>query len=154
LVHAFKPDPVTNRQDGERIFDFISNTPEAMHMITFLFSPWASPPTTGRCRARASTPTSGSTPRARAVLVKYHWEPKAGIKNLTQPEAEQIQAKNFNHATQDLFDAIERGDYPEWELLVQIMSDDEHPELDFDPLDDTKLWPPEQFPWLPWAAWC
>ena len=56
---------------------------------------------------------------------------------------------SFNHATQDLHDAIKDGDYPEWELLVQIMSDDEHPELDFDPLDDTKLWPEDQFPWLP-----
>jgi catalase len=85
-----------------------------------------------------------------AVLVKYHWEPlKQGIRNLTQKEAEDIQGKNFNHATQDLYEAIERGDYPEWELCVQIMSDDEHPELDFDPLDDTKLWPKEQFPWYP-----
>jgi catalase len=43
LIHAFKPDPVTNLQDGERIFDFISSSPEAMHMITFLFSPWGIP---------------------------------------------------------------------------------------------------------------
>lgn len=48
-----------------------------------------------------------------------------------------------------MYDAIERGDYPEWELNVQIMSDGDHPELDFDPLDDTKLWPKEQFPWYP-----
>ncbi len=85
-----------------------------------------------------------------AVLVKYHWEPlKQGIKNLLQPEANEIQAVNFNHATLDLYQAIERGDYPEWELCVQIMSDDEHPELDFDPLDPTKLWPADQFPFLP-----
>jgi len=70
-----------------------------------------------------------------AVLVKYHWEPqKQGIRNLTQPEAETIQSKNFNHATQDLYEAIEKGDYPEWELCVQIMSDDEYPKLDFDPI--------------------
>src|SRR5690606_875248 len=85
--------------------------------------------------------------QGQAVLVKYHWEPKQGIKNLTQREAAEIQGQNFNHATQDLYDAIERGDYPEWELYVQIMSDGEHPELDFDPLDDTKLWPNDQFPW-------
>jgi hypothetical protein len=66
-----------------------------------------------------------------------------------QGEAEQIQAKNFNHATHDLFEHIARGEFPEWELLVQIMEDGEHPELDFDPLDDTKLWPQDQFPWLP-----
>ncbi len=54
---------------------------------------------------------------------------------------------NFNHATQDLYDAIEEGNYPEWELYVQIMEDHEHPELDFDPLDPTKLWYKDQFPW-------
>jgi catalase len=74
---------------------------------------------------------------------------KRGIKNLTQKDAEEIQAKNTSHATQDLYEAIERGDYPEWELCVQILSDDEHPELDFDPLDPTKLWDHERFPFLP-----
>src|SRR5690606_31488315 len=54
-----------------------------------------------------------------------------------------------NHATQDLYESIENGDYPEWELNVQIMTDDEHTELDFDPLDDTKIWPSDQFPWFP-----
>ena len=78
--------------------------------------------------------------------MKYHWEPKQGIRNLTQEEAEKIQAKNVEHATQDLYEAIERGDYPEWELFVQIMEDGYHPELDFDPLDVTKLWPEDQFP--------
>lgn len=73
------------------------------------------------------------------VLVKYHWAPKQGVKNLTQAEAEAIQAKNCTHATQDLHDAIERGDFPEWEPAVQMMEDGEHPELDFDPLDDTKI---------------
>ena len=81
--------------------------------------------------------------------MKYHWEPKQGIRNLTQEDANSIQAMNVSHATQDLYEAIERKDYPEWELFVQIMEDDYHPELDFDPLDDTKLWPEEQFPWLP-----
>ena len=52
----------------------------------------------------------------RGRLVKYHWVPKQGVRNLTQDEADAIQATNFNHATQDLYDAIERGDYPEWEL--------------------------------------
>ena len=84
-----------------------------------------------------------------AVLVKYHWEPQQGVKNLTQAEAEVIQAKNFNHATQDLFDNIKKGNFPKWELRVQIMSDDEHPELDFDQLDDTKIWPEDKFPHLP-----
>src|SRR5687768_4288169 len=149
LIHAFKPDPVTNRQDGERIFDFISNTPEAMHMITFLFSPWGIPANYRQMQGSGVNTYKWVNEDGEAVLVKYHWEPLQGIKNLTQQQAEEIQGKNFNHATQDLYEAIEKGEYPQWELNVQIMSDGEHPELDFDPLDDTKLWPTEQFPFLP-----
>ncbi|SOD79664.1 catalase [Spirosoma fluviale] len=149
MVHSLKPDPITNRQDGGRIFDFMSNTPESVHMITFLFSPWGIPANYRQMQGSGVNTYKWVNEQGEGVLVKYHWEPKQGIKNLTQPEAEQIQAKNFNHATQDLYDAIEAGNFPQWELLVQIMSDDEHPELDFDPLDDTKLWPQDQFPWLP-----
>jgi catalase len=148
LVHAFKPDPVTNIQDGERIFDFISKTPEAMHMITFLFSPWGIPATYRHMQGSGVNTYKWVNKDGTGFLVKYHWEPLQGIKNLTQEEAEGIQAKNFNHATHDLFDAIERGDYPEWELCVQLMDDGEHPELDFDPLDPTKIWPEDRFPFL------
>ncbi|QCR21292.1 catalase [Pontibacter sp. SGAir0037] len=150
FIHSQKPDPVTNIQSGERIFDFISNTPEATHMATFLFSPWGIPANYRQMQGSGVNTYKWVNKDGESVLIKYHWEPlKQGIRNLTQKEAEAIQAKNFNHATQDLYEAIEKGDYPEWELCVQIMSDDEHPELDFDPLDDTKLWPQEQFPFLP-----
>jgi len=149
LVHAFKPDPVTNQQDGERIFDFVSGTPDAMHMITFLFSPWGIPANYRQMQGSGVNTYKWVNKAGEAVLIKYHWEPLQGIKNLTQAQAEEIQGKNFNHATQDLYQAIERGEFPEWELCVQIMSDGEHPELDFDPLDDTKIWPIDQFPFLP-----
>ncbi|MGV3558863.1 catalase [Larkinella arboricola] len=149
FIHAFKPDPVTNRQDPNRQFDFISHTPEAMHMITFLFSPWGIPASYRHMQGSGVNTYKWVNSEGEAVLVKYHWEPLQGIKNLTQKQAEEIQAKNFNHATQDLYEAIEQGEFPEWELNVQIMSDDDHPELDFDPLDDTKLWPNDQFPWYP-----
>jgi catalase len=149
VIHALKPDPVTNRQDGERIFDFMSNTPEAMHMITFLFSPWGIPANYRQMQGSGVNTYKWVNKEGIGVLVKYHWEPLQGIKNLTQEQAESIQGKNFNHATQDLFDHIKKGEFPQWELCVQIMSDDEHPELDFDPLDDTKIWPTDQFPFLP-----
>jgi len=150
LIHSQKPDPITNIQSGERIFDFFSGTPEATHMITFLYSPWGIPANYRQMQGSGVNTYKWVNKDGEAVLVKYHWEPmKQGIRNLTQKEAEEIQGKNFNHATQDLYEAIENGDFPEWELCVQIMSDDEHPELDFDPLDDTKLWPKEQFPWHP-----
>ncbi|ALW84877.1 catalase [Hymenobacter sedentarius] len=149
LIHSQKPDPVTNRQSGERIFDFICNTPEAMHMVSFLFSPWGIPANYRQMQGSGVNTYKWVNKEGVGVLVKYHWEPLQGIKNLTQPEAEAIQAKNFNHATQDLYEAIKAGNFPQWELRVQIMSDDEHPELDFDPLDDTKIWPEDQFPHLP-----
>jgi catalase len=79
-------------------------------------------------------------------LVKYHWLPKQGVKSFTAADGATIQAGALGFHTKDLHDAIERGDHPRWELHVQLMSDDEHPELDFDPLDDTKVWPEEVFP--------
>ena len=149
VVHAFKPDPVTNRQDGGRIFDFISQTPEAMHMITWLFSPRGIPANYREQEGFGVNTYKMVNAEGVAVLVKYHWKPKVGFRGLTQEQANEIQATNFNHATQDLYDAIERGEYPEWELAVQAMSDDEHAELDFDPLDATKTWPEDLFPKLP-----
>jgi catalase len=149
MVHAFKPDPVTNRQDMERFYDFLSMTPESTHMATWLFSPWGIPANYRQMEGSGVNTYKWVNADGNAVLVKYHWVPRQGVKNLTQDEADAIQATNFNHATQDLYEAIERGDYPEWELRVQIMSDDEHPELDFDPLDDTKIWPEDQFPLRP-----
>ncbi|MFD2043285.1 catalase [Ornithinibacillus salinisoli] len=149
MIHAFRPDPVTNVQNPERFFDFCANSPESFHMVTFVYSPWGIPANYRMMQGSGVNTYKWVNSEGKAVLVKYHWEPKQGIKNLTVKEAEEIQGKNFNHATQDLYEAIERGEYPEWELLVQIMEDGPHPELDFDPLDDTKLWPEDQFPWLP-----
>jgi catalase len=149
VVHAFKPDPVTNRQDPNRIFDFISLHPSAIHMATWLFSPWGIPKDFRHMRGSGVNTYKWVNQQGEAVLIKYHWLPKQEQLNLTQDQADAIQATNFNHATQDLYDAIARGDFPEWELNVQIMEDGEHPELDFDPLDATKIWSPEQFPFRP-----
>jgi catalase len=149
MIHAFKPDPVSNLSNPERMFDFLSQTPEATHMITFLFSPWGIPANYRQMQGSGVNTYKWVNQDGESVLVKYHWEPlKQGIKNLTQKEANEIQATNVSHATQDLYEAIERGDYPEWEFCVQIMTDDYHSELDFDPLDDTKLWPIDKFPFL------
>ena len=147
VIHALKPDPVTNIQHPNRIFDFMSLTPESMHMLTWLFSPRGIPANYREQEGFGVNTYKWVNADGEAVLVKYHWIPKQGVRSLTQAEADKI--IDFNHATRDLYEAIERGDYPEWELRVQIMSDDEHPELDFDPLDDTKIWPEDQFPLLP-----
>ena len=149
FIHSFKPDPVTNRQSAIRQFDFISNSPETMHMITWLFSPWGIPASYREMQGSGVNTYKWVNKKGESVLVKYHWEPLQGVRNLTQKQASEIQANNFSHATQDLYEAIEAGNFPEWELNIQIMTDEEHPELSFDPLDDTKIWPKEQFPWYP-----
>jgi catalase len=150
MVHAFKPDPVTNVQSMERFFDFLANSPEATHMATFLFSPWGIPANYRQMQGSGVNTYKWVNAEGQGTLVKYHWEPlKHGIRNLTQEEAEMIQGRNFNHATQDLYEAIERGEYPEWEMQVQLMTDDAHTELDYDPLDPTKLWDTDRFPMLP-----
>ncbi|HEX6291581.1 MAG TPA: catalase [Herpetosiphonaceae bacterium] len=149
VIHALKPDPVTFRQEPNRIFDFMSMTPESMHMLTWLFSPRGIPKNYRTQDGFGVNTYKMVNAEGTAVLVKYHWKTQQGIESLTQEQASAIQATDLGHASKDLFEAIERGDYPKWELCVQIMSDDDHPELDFDPLDDTKTWPEDQFPLRP-----
>ena len=74
------------------------------------------------------------------MYIKLRWVPKQGIKNLSMEEAAKVQAEDFNHATRDLFNAIEEGDFPEWDLYVQILDPADIDNFDFDPLDATKDW--------------
>jgi catalase len=149
VIHALKPDPVTFRQEPNRIFDFMSMTPESMHMLSWLFSPRGIPKGFRFMDGFGVNTYKMVNAEGEAVLVKYHWKTKQGIESLTQEQADAIQATELGSASKDIFEAIERGDHPQWELCVQIMSDDEHPELDFDPLDDTKTWPEDTFPLRP-----
>jgi catalase len=149
VIHALKPDPVYARQDPKRIFDFMAHTPESIHMLVNLFSPRGIPADYRHMQGFGVNTYKWVTTEGNTTLVKYHWMPKQGVKSLTEADAAHIQASDTGHATRDLYDAIERGDHPEWELLVQMMSDDEHSELDFDPLDDTKVWPENEFPAKP-----
>ena len=149
VIHSLKPDPVTFRQEPGRIFDFMSQTPEAMHMLVNLFSPRGIPANYRTQQGFGVNTYRWVNEQGETKLVKYHWMPRQGVKSMTEEDAGNLQATNLGHATQDLYGAIERGDYPEWELLVQMMDDSEHPELEFDPLDDTKTWPENEFPARP-----
>ncbi|GLK13920.1 catalase [Streptosporangium carneum] len=149
VIHSLKPDPVTFRQEPGRIFDFMSQTPESMHMLVNLFSPRGIPADYRHQQGFGVNTYKWVNQQGETHLVKYHWMPKQGVRSMTAEDAAAVQARELGHATRDLHEAIDRGDFPEWELLVQIMSDDEHPELDFDPLDDTKVWPENDFPALP-----
>nr|WP_196791866.1 catalase [Motilibacter deserti] len=145
VIHSLKPDPITFRQEPARIFDFMSQTPEAMHMLVNLFSPRGIPADYRHMQGFGVNTYKWVNAEGETHLVKYHWIPKQGVKSLTADDAANIQANDLGHATKDLYEAIESGNYPQWDLYVQLMSDDEHPELDFDPLDDTKVWPENEF---------
>jgi catalase len=146
VIHALKPDPVTFRQEPNRIFDFMSQTPESMHMLTHLFSPRGIPASYRHMQGFGVNTYKMVNAEGNTVLVKYHFHPRCGVASLTAAEAEKVQAKDLGSASKDLYSAIERGEFPQWDVYVQIMDDDEHPELDWDPLDDTKIWPEDQFP--------
>jgi catalase len=141
FIHSQKPDPVTFRQEPNRQLDFISQSPEALHMAMLLYSPRGLPAGYRFMQGFGVNTYKWVNAQGDTVLVKYHWIPKQGVKSWTAADAAAVQADDLGPHSKDLFEAIERGDYPEWELRVQIISDDEHAELDFDPLDDTKVWP-------------
>lgn len=146
FIHTQKPDPTSNEASvPNRAFDFFSQSPESLHMVTVLFSPRGIPASYRQMQGFGVNTYKWINAEGQSVLVKYHWLPKLGVSSLTQDDAHKIQAKDLGYHTKDLYDAIARGDHPEWELHVQMMSDDDHPELDFDPLDDTKVWPEELF---------
>ncbi|MFJ5871765.1 catalase [Dietzia maris] len=146
VIHSLKPDPITFRQDPARIYDFMSQSPESMHMLVNLFSPRGIPADYRHMQGFGVNTYRWVNSAGESHLVKYHWLPHQGVKSLTEEDAANIQAHDTGHASKDLYEAIENGDYPKWDLVVQMMSDDDHPELDFDPLDDTKTWPEEVFP--------
>ena len=146
VIHSLKPDPVTFRQEPNRIFDFMSQTPESMHMLTHLFSPRGIPAGYRFMEGFGVNTYKMVNADGHTTLVKYHFHPRCGLASLTQAEAEKVQGKDLGSASRDLYEAIERGEFPQWDMFVQILEDHDHPELDWDPLDDTKIWPEHQFP--------
>ncbi len=147
FIHSQKPDPVSfERQVPNRVFDFVSQTPEALHMIAIVFGPRGIPASYRTMQGFGVNTYRWVNEAGETVLVKYHWLPKQGVKSWTAADATAAQAQELGVHTKDLYEAIARGDHPEWDLHVQIMSDGDHPELDWDPLDDTKVWPENDFP--------
>jgi catalase len=150
FIHSQKPDPVSfDRQVPNRVFDFISQSPESMHMVSLVFSPRGIPASYRTMQGFGVNTYRWVNEAGESKLVKYHWLPKQGVKSWTEDDAAAMQAQELGCHTKDLYEAIERGEYPEWELNVQMMDDHDHPELDWDPLDDTKTWPEQDFPLQP-----
>ena len=150
FIHSQKPDPVSfERQVPNRVFDFISQSPESMHMVMLVFSPRGVPASYRTMQGFGVNTYKWVNEAGETQLVKYHWLPKQGVKSWTEADAGVMQGQELGCHTRDLYEAIERGEHPEWELNVQMMDDHDHPELDWDPLDDTKTWPEQDFPLQP-----
>ncbi len=150
FIHSQKPDPVSFEASvAQRAFDFFSQSPEAMHMVTLVFSPRGIPAGYRFMQGFGVNTYKWVNAEGETRLVKYHWLPKQGVKSWSAADAAAMQAQELGCHTKDLFEAIERGEHPEWDLCVQLMSDEDHPELEFDPLDDTKVWPEDAFPLQP-----
>jgi catalase len=140
MVHSLKPDPKTNIQDGNRILDFFSHIPEATQMFTYLFSDYGTPASYREMDGNGVHAFKFVNQKGEYRYVKFHWISQQGIRNHTQKQSDEVQAKDFNHMTHDLYTQIEKGKYPSWELEAQILEIGQLDKLDFNPLDPTKEW--------------
>lgn len=150
FIHSQKPDPVTfERQVANRVFDFWSQSPEALHMVTLVLGPRGVPTSYRHMQGFGVNTYKWVNAAGETKLVKYHWLPRQPVQSWTEADAGVAQGQELGVHTRDLYAAIAAGDHPQWELNVQLMDDHDHPELSFDPLDDTKVWPENEFPLLP-----
>ncbi|AIM38622.1 catalase [Sphingobacterium sp. ML3W] len=142
MVHAFKPSPITNgASDPNRVFDFFSNLPESTHMLTWLFSDYGTPANYRQMEGNGVHAYKWVNEQGEVTYVKYKWVPLQEAKNLTAAEAALIQAQSIEHATLDLYHEIEKGNFPKWDLYVQMLKKEDFEALDFNPIDVTKVWP-------------
>ena len=153
MVHALKPAPDTNvptsSAANSRFWDFISLTPESTHIITWLFSDRGTVKSYRTMEGFGLNTFEWVNAKGKAVYVKYHWKPKAGVETIDRHEATRLAGEDPDVAVRDLYDWISSGKTVEYELNVQIMEIADELNQDFDPLDATKSWPEDKFPLLP-----
>ena len=153
MVHAFKPAPDTNiptsSSANSRFWDFISLTPESMHMITWLFSDRGTVKSYRKMEGFGVNTYIWVNTEGKAVYVKYHWKPMAGIETIDRQEATRLAGEDPDIATRDLYETIASGKTVEYELNVQLMEIAGELKQSFDPLDPTKTWPEDKFPLMP-----
>ncbi|KAF3999379.1 catalase [Glaciimonas immobilis] len=141
MVHSLKPSPVTNVQDPNRFFDFFSHIPESTNLLTRVYSDLGIPASYRTMDGHGVHAFKMVTSQGDVTYVKFHWKSLQGVKSLTRAEAAKVQGEDFNNLTDDLYAAIKRGDFPKWDLYVQLMKPKDMDKFHFDPLDATKIWP-------------
>ncbi|MGB9927765.1 MAG: catalase [Methanosarcina sp.] len=153
FIHALKPEPHNNTPSASsghnNFWDFISLTPESTHMLTWVFSDRGTPASYRMMEGFGVNTYVWVNEEGQPVYIKYHWKPKLGVHNFDRLNATKIAGEDPDYLTSDLWNAIDSGDYPEYELYVQMMNISEEMDQTFDPLDDTKTWPEDKFPLIP-----
>jgi catalase len=152
LIHAVKPEPHNEIPQAasahDTFWDFISLMPESMHMIMWVMSDRAIPRSLRMMEGFGVHTFRFINEKGKARFVKFHWKPLLGVHGVVWDEAQKISGKDPDFHRRDLWEAIENGDFPEWELGVQIVEEKDEHNFDFDLLDATKIIPEEIVPVL------
>jgi catalase len=146
FIHSQKPDPFTNHQEPDNVWDFFSHSPEATHMFTWLFGDRGIPADYRHMDGFGSHTYQWVNAQGQAVWVKYHFKTDQGIKTLDSSEAAELAGLNPDSHQLDLIEAIEGGDHPSWTLSVQIMPLEEAATYRVNPFDLTKVWSQKEYP--------
>ncbi len=150
LIHAVKPEPHNEIPQAasahDTFWDFISLMPESMHMIMWAMSDRAIPRSLRMMEGFGVHTFRFINEAGESHFVKFHWKPLLGVHSVTWDEAQKISGKNSDFHRQDLWEAIESGAFPEWELGLQIVPEADEHKFEFDLLDPTKLIPEEIVP--------
>ncbi|MGD0255306.1 MAG: catalase [Acidimicrobiales bacterium] len=146
FIHSQKPDPYTNRQEPDNVWDFFSLSPEATHMFTWLFGDRGIPANYRHMNGYGSHTFQWVNGSGEQFFVKYHFKTDQGIECLTTDEAARLAGENPESHTADLIDAIDRGDFPSWTVKVQVMPATDAASYHVNPFDLTKVWPHSDYP--------
>ncbi len=146
LNHVVKRNPKTNMHSAQANWDFWTSLPEALHQVTVVMSDRGIPASYRNMHMFGSHTYSMFNENNERVWVKFHFKTQQGIKNITDQEAEAIIGKDRESHQRDLYEAIERGDYPKWKMFIQVMTEEEARNLPYNPFDLTKVWYKKDFP--------
>ncbi|WP_439096858.1 catalase [Bacillus massiliigorillae] len=146
LNHAVKRDPRTNMRSAQNNWDFWSSLPEALHQVTITMSDRGIPKSYRHMHGFGSHTYSFINKNNERHWVKFHFVTQQGIENLSDQQAEEIVGKDRESHQRDLYEAIERGDYPKWKMYIQIMTEEQARQMPYNPFDLTKVWYKSEFP--------
>jgi catalase len=153
LVHAVKPEPHHGMPQAasahDTFWDFVSLTPESTHMLMWVMSDRAIPRSLRMMQGFGVHTFRFVNAQGESRFVKFHWNPVLGTHSLVWDEAVKISGCDPDFHRRDLWEAIENGAYPEWELAVQVFTEEEAKRFSFDVLDPTKIVPEELVPLMP-----